>query len=74
MKQEPNPTQTTQLIQLMENGWVSPIRALEEVGCFRLASRVWDIKQMGYDVTHRDVRVAGKRWREYSINEEQTND
>lgn len=68
-------TQIEILIDLMKQGWVSPAMALAGAGCMRLASRVYDIKQMGYKVISRTVEHknrAGRtvRYKEYRIVEE----
>ena len=67
-------TQTEILIDLMKQGWVSPAMALAGAGCMRLASRVYDIKEMGYNVISRSVKAAGRAgktiwYKEYRIKE-----
>ena len=68
-------TQTDILIDLMQQGWVSPAMALAGVGCMRLAARVSDIKDMGFTVISRYVTETGRggrkiRFKEYRIKEE----
>ena len=44
-------TQTEKIIEyIQENGSITPVDALKEIGCMRLASRMCDIKKMGYAV------------------------
>lgn len=44
-------TQCEKILQyIKENGSITPINAMEEFGCMRLASRICDIKKMGYPV------------------------
>ena len=44
-------TQTEKILKYIEeNHSITPLEALREFGCFRLASRMCDIKQMGYNV------------------------
>ena len=44
-------TQTEKIIEyIQENGSITPLDALKEIGCMRLASRMCDIKKMGYAV------------------------
>lgn len=38
---------------IAENGSITQLDALREFGCMRLASRMCDIKKMGYNVTKR---------------------
>lgn len=35
------------------NGSITPLDALREFGCMRLASRISDLKKLGYDITSR---------------------
>lgn len=48
---------------------LSPIDALNMFGCFRLASRISDLKKQGLDIDKRIVENAdnGKRWAEYYL-------
>ena len=44
-------TQCEKILQYIEeNGSITPLDALREFGCMRLASRMCDIKKMGYAV------------------------
>lgn len=44
-------------------GSITPLQAMADLGCMRLASRISDLKQMGYPIRKR--MVAGKnRYRE----------
>lgn len=61
-------SQNSKLIDLMLKDWVSPLKALSEVGCFRLASRVHDIKALGYKVI--DRWSENHEYKEYRIMEE----
>lgn len=61
-------SQTEQLIEMMRTDWVSPLLALNEVGCFRLASRIHDIKALGYTVIDRWAK--NREYKEYRIKEE----
>ena len=45
-------TQCEKILQyIAENGSITQLEALREIGCMRLASRMCDIKKMGYAVT-----------------------
>ena len=47
-------TQCERIIQYIEEqGSITQLEALEQFGCMRLASRMCDIKKMGYNVTKR---------------------
>ena len=44
-------TQCERILQYIEeNGSISSLEAMKEFGCTRLASRICDIKKMGYTV------------------------
>ena len=44
-------TQCEKIIEyIKENGSITQLEALREIGCMRLASRMSDIKKMGYPV------------------------
>lgn len=48
------PNQVRDIIRYMDDhGSITPMEALQEFGCMRLASRICDIKRLGY--------VVGKR-------------
>lgn len=44
-------TQCEKILRYIEeNGSITPLDAMQEFGCMRLASRMCDIKKMGYPV------------------------
>lgn len=44
-------TQTEKILRhIAEHGSITPVEALQEYGCMRLASRMCDIKRAGYSV------------------------
>lgn len=48
---------------------LTPIKALKKMGCFRLASRVNDLKNMGYDIRTEMIedKNTGKRYACYTL-------
>lgn len=45
-------TQCEKILDYMRvNGSITPLDALREFGCMRLASRITDLKARGYDIT-----------------------
>lgn len=49
---------------------VTPLVALDEIGCFRLGARVWELKAAGYDVVSELVTLPnGKRVARYTLRE-----
>ena len=54
-------TQNELILDMLRRGPVTPFDALQEAGCFRLAARVRDLRDMGYDI-HTELRAdQGKR-------------
>lgn len=66
-------SQNAQLIAIMETGrWVTPLEAMEEIGCMRLPARINDMKKLGYEiedewVTHTNAQGKTKRFKKYRI-------
>lgn len=62
--------------RLIEGGSISPLEALRDYGCYRLASRISDLRREGLNITKRmeeDVsRVTGKtvRYSRYYIEQQ----
>lgn len=53
-------TQVYKFLNYMKgNGNITPIEALSEIGCFRLAARIADLESLGYHIKHdrKSVRV-----------------
>lgn len=53
---------------LMKKKWVTPIDALREVGCLRLAARVLEMKQAGIPIEDAWVDINGKHYKKYRIS------
>jgi hypothetical protein len=62
-------TQNAKIIDYMEKGnKITQIEALNLFGCFRLASRIHDIRSMGYNVKAEKVTThTGKKICQYSL-------
>lgn len=61
-------TQTeTILAHLQAGGSITPIDALREYGCFRLAARIKDLREAGYDVETGWETDGVKKWARYSL-------
>lgn len=46
---------------------LTPIKALNKFGCFRLSARIFDLKQMGYNIICTNVSKNGKHFAEYEL-------
>lgn len=57
-------TQTERILKYIEeNGSITQIQALNDCGVMRLASRISDLKKMGYPITSK-VEAVKNRWGE----------
>lgn len=56
-------TTQTQLVldYIMECGSITPLDAIRDLGCMRLASRISDLKKQGYDIESKPEAVLN-RW------------
>lgn len=53
--------QTERLLgYLAENGSITPLQALNELGIFRLASRISDLRKMGYTISGKMEKVKNR--------------
>lgn len=69
-----NESQNKRLLHRLRNGSVTQIQALGELGILRLASRINDLKNAGYSIAKRTVKVSNRfgepcRVAEYSLGE-----
>jgi hypothetical protein len=55
-------SQCEQILELLKAGKrITALDALSKVGCFRLAARIWDLRQKGHDIKERTVETeSGK--------------
>ena len=63
-------SQCNQIIAWLEKGnTITQLEALKMFGCFRLASRIHDIRERGYDIKAEKVATStGKLICQYSLN------
>ncbi|CAB4127515.1 Helix-turn-helix domain containing protein [uncultured Caudovirales phage] len=60
-------TQRESIIKRLRKGWTTGLDALESCGTMKLATRVGEIRQAGYNVQDRWAEVNGKRFKAYRI-------
>ncbi len=62
-------SQCTKILAYLKLGnTLTALEALDMFQCFRLTSRIWDIKQLGYEVDKRMITSrSGKRVAEYKL-------
>jgi len=63
-----NLSQVARIIKYLGSGkGLTGLQALKMFGCFRLASRIYDIRQAGYTVESYRVKQNGKTFCKYFI-------
>ena len=62
-------SQTTDILKALKRGRkMTAIKALSEFGCFRLAARIGELRDDGYNIVSRMVKSSnGKRFAEYRL-------
>lgn len=62
------PTQCDLILRHMKSGsTITPLEALNLYGCMRLAARINDLKQQGYEIRSDVYERNGKRFAGYSM-------
>lgn len=61
METHKRPKQASKVIVYMqENGSITQLEALRELGCLRLASRISELKKQGYKINRRMIKVKNR--------------
>jgi len=64
-----NKSQSFKIHKFMLKGkGITPLQALNQFGCFRLAARIHELRSMGIDVIKTNVVKNNKQFAQYSIN------
>lgn len=59
-----NPTQCSRILDyIAEHGGITPLEAMQELGVFRLASRISEMRKDGYAINCEWIKVTN-RWGE----------
>ena len=70
------PTHCELILDYMKQfGSINPLQALQDIGCFRLASRISDLRKQGYPIISERVNYINrlgeaKHFNEYRIKED----
>lgn len=56
-----------ELISLLRRQWVSPLDALNRIGCMSLSQRCGELRRDGVNVVDKWVSKGGKRFKAYRI-------
>ena len=60
-------TQTETIHEMLKAGPVTPLDALRECGCFRLAARINDLRNRGHAINTDSVTQNGKTFASYRL-------
>ena len=62
-------SQTDNILDYLERGYsLTAIECIELFGCFRLAARVYDLRDLGYDIAMVKIETpSGKRVGRYTL-------
>ena len=60
--------QNAMVLEHLTRGPITPIDALRLYGCFRLAARIYDLRQIGHNIiTTRVLNAEGNPYAEYHL-------
>lgn len=66
-------SQTEWVLTRLKQGPVTAIDAFDGCGCFRLAARINDLRQAGYDIETKTLELPnGKHVAQYHLKEKET--
>ena len=65
-------TQRNNVLEHLESGReITPLDALEQYGCFRLAAVIWNLRDEGYKISTKTVTSRyGKKFASYKLKDE----
>lgn len=65
--------QKQQILNHLQSGKkITPLEALDQFGCMRLASRINELRDEGYPIETKMMSDKEKRWAEYSLDKNAT--
>jgi len=63
-------TQNDMILEALTHAPITPLRALEQYGCFRLAARIAELRAMGHDIETKKIKLLnGKTVAQYALKE-----
>lgn len=64
-------TQTDKILAMLKRGPITPLDALREAQCLRLCARIYDLKQLGHQITKENHQLtSGKVVARYHLQKE----
>ena len=73
IKEESNASQCNKIIAYLNKGHtLTALEALRLFGCFRLTSRIFDLKKRGYNISSKRIKTeSGKYVSEYKLESDE---
>jgi hypothetical protein len=62
-------TQNHKILRLLQHGSVTPLRALSQAGCLRLAARIHELRAVGHSIRTDYITRRGKTYARYSLEQ-----
>jgi len=60
-------SQSTEILRYLKKRSITPVEALSNIGCFRLAARICSLRQQGHNIKTRMIEANGKRFARYTL-------
>lgn len=61
MGREHKPTQSERILDyIIQHGSITPLEAMRDIGCMRLAARIADLKKQGHPIVSETVAVENR--------------
>jgi len=62
-------SQNDDILRHLKSRPITPIEALNNYQCFRLAARIYDLKMRGWQITTTEIDRNGKKFAMYRLNQ-----
>lgn len=60
-------SQKSRVLAHLRRATLDPMTALHRYGCFRLASRIGELRNQGYEIVSKIIARRGKRFAQYRL-------
>jgi hypothetical protein len=66
-------SQCTDILEALRRGPITPLEALKDHGCLRLAARIEELRSDGHTIVTEMVKANGKKFGQYVLIKEKQN-
>jgi hypothetical protein len=66
-------SQCTDILEALRRGPITPLEALKDYGCLRLAARIEELRSDGHTIVTEMVKANGKKFGQYVLIKEKKN-